>query len=236
MYLPTCHSTNDIARQIIDKNKAREGTIVITDQQLAGKGQRGNSWEAEPGENLTFSLIYCPDFLSPEENFRLTIITSLALVETLGKFGIKVKIKWPNDIYAGNKKVAGILIENVIEFRKINFSIIGIGLNVNQQHFNVSDAISMKNITNKDYILQDVLEEFCINHERLYMQLKSGRHYTLKSIYLNHLLGMNEELNFLIDGEKVIGIIRGVDDMGRLKVEIAGTSKHFSLKEIKFLL
>jgi BirA family biotin operon repressor/biotin-[acetyl-CoA-carboxylase] ligase len=236
IYLPTCHSTNDIARQLVDKNQAPEGTIVITNNQSAGKGQRGNSWQTEPGENLTFSMIYFPHFLTAEGSFWFTIITSLALREALESYGIQIKIKWPNDIYVGKKKLGGILIENVIDNRKINFSIIGIGLNVNQQHFNVPDAISLYNITNRNYNLQNVLEEVSIAHEQLYLQLKKGRYDHLKSLYLKHLLGINEELKFKIDGDYVAGVIRGIDDVGRLKLELAGTIEYFSFKEIKFIL
>lgn len=235
IHLPTCHSTNDIARQLIEKNKAPEGTIVITNQQTAGKGQRGNTWQSEPGENLTFSMVFSPHFITAEGNFWFTIITSLALRKALEKYGIQIKIKWPNDIYIGEKKLGGILIENIIENRKINFSIIGIGLNVNQQYFNVPNAISLYNVTNRNYNLQNVLEEISIAQEQLFLQLKNGHNDHLKSLYLKHLLGIDEERNFRVNGNILAGVIRGVDDAGRLKVEFSGTNEYFSFKEIEFI-
>ena len=236
IYLPSCHSTNDLARQFIDKKEATDGTIVITDCQMEGKGQRGNKWLTEPGENLTFSVIYSPDFLTADENFWLTIITSLALQKALREYGVHTRIKWPNDIYAGNKKVGGILIENIIENRRLRFSVIGIGLNINQQYFQVPDAASLFNITNRSYRLQEVFEKVVTLLEQHYLQLKSGRRETLKSAYLQHLLGIDEQLEFESEGRKFTGIIRGVDHRGRLKVEVDGNSHYYELKEIKFLL
>ena len=111
-YLPSCHSTNEVAQDLLQSG-AKEGTIVITDNQIAGKGQRGNVWVSEPNQNLTFSLILHPHFLIPNEQFLITIAVSLALKEVLEEFlPGEVKIKWPNDIYYRGSKLAGLLIEN----------------------------------------------------------------------------------------------------------------------------
>lgn len=217
------------------KNEPNEGTIIITDNQTAGKGQRGNTWESAPEENLTFSIIYKPHFLNSSESFNLNIVTSLALIYTLKNFGIPAFIKWPNDIFCGKYKISGILIENTIEKNKLKNSIIGIGLNVNQPKFTYSEATSMYNISNRLYDLSNVLEVLVTNIERLYINLKSGTNISLRDQYHQYLLGKGELRNFQIRDQEVQGRILGVDESGRLKVEIAGKTEYFSFKEIKFL-
>ncbi|MGK7391988.1 MAG: biotin--[acetyl-CoA-carboxylase] ligase [Candidatus Cyclobacteriaceae bacterium M2_1C_046] len=234
-YLPTCHSTNNEAKEIAKKSKNADGIIVITDNQTSGKGQRGNTWESAPEENLTFSVIYHPHFLFSSESFYLNIITSLALVQALKNFNIKSQIKWPNDIYAGSYKISGILIENSLEREKIKNSIIGIGLNVNQSQFSYPQAASMYTISNRTYRLQDVLEVLVSHLEQLYLKLKSGNRTYLREQYHKHLLGIDQTRTFIAGDQEVIGIILGVDEDGRLKVEIAGNTQYFSFKEIKFI-
>ena len=236
IYLPSCHSTNEIARQAIQNNQGPEGTIVITDHQTAGKGQRGNTWEADAGENLTFSVIYRPNFLSAADTFWLTVITSLALIQSLKSFGINSSIKWPNDIFHGNLKLAGILIENLMDNKNINYSIIGIGLNLNQKFFKTKGAVSLYNITGRHYDPATVLNAVATNLEQQYIMLKNGRYEVLKKLYLNYLLGLEELRAFEKEnGHKIEGRIKGVDEGGRLKLEIAGNIDYFSFKEIKFL-
>jgi BirA family biotin operon repressor/biotin-[acetyl-CoA-carboxylase] ligase len=138
VWLPTCPSTNSEAQSLIVQNRASEGCTVITDFQTAGRGQRGNQWVAAPAENLMLSVVWQPTFLAATEQFRLSQAVALAVHDwataLLGP-DPKLKVKWPNDLYYGNQKLGGLLIENSLSGTKIQYSIIGIGLNINQQAF-----------------------------------------------------------------------------------------------------
>ena len=155
MYIKTTHSTNTLLKELIAKGE--EPTFIYAGYQTAGRGQTGNSWESEEGKNLLCSIL-----LPPNKNLHfLNIGVGVALLRMIGE---GFTIKWPNDIYWGDKKVAGILVENAIIGNEIKYSIAGIGLNVNQTEF-VSDApnpISLKQITGKEYdidqLMQDLLE------------------------------------------------------------------------------
>lgn len=142
------------------ENNLQTPFLVWCHTQLAGRGQRGNSWESEPGKNFTGSLLWNPDDFPASSQFLISEAVALAIVETLADFNIEAKVKWPNDIYVGDKKICGILFENAVTGRYITRSIAGIGLNVNQEVFR-SDApnpVSMKMITGKEYNLDEVVK------------------------------------------------------------------------------
>ncbi|MBQ4345426.1 MAG: biotin--[Muribaculaceae bacterium] len=141
------------------------GMVVYTNRQTAGRGQRGNTWEAEPGKNLTFSILLKPLQIDAKSQFFVSEIVSIAIVRVLRRYITthEVAIKWPNDIYVGDKKICGILIENSLVGTKINHSIVGIGININQRNF-ISDApnpISLINVINQESDLDKMLREFC---------------------------------------------------------------------------
>ncbi len=125
-------STNDFASA---KNPFYHGDLIVADYQSRGRGQRGNRWKGERGSNLLFTLIAIPDGITPEEQFYLSKITAVSLAETLLGYGIPATIKWPNDVYVGDKKIAGILIENDLMGPSICKSMIGVGVNLNQRTF-----------------------------------------------------------------------------------------------------
>lgn len=144
---------------------APHGTVVSAHRQTAGRGQRGNSWESEPGANITMSMLLRPEGLHPARQFVISEAVSLAIVEVLQRYlpDYDVRVKWPNDIYVGDRKICGILIENSITSSGINHSIVGMGINVNQHRF-VSDApnpVSMAQLTGTEFDLRTLLEEFC---------------------------------------------------------------------------
>ncbi len=184
-YFNTVESTNDSVRA------CQPGTLLWADCQTKGRGQRGNSWESAQGENLTFSILTVPEHIRLDKAFILSQVTSLAVVETLARYGITAEIKWPNDVYVGDFKICGMLIENDVRANGfLNASIIGVGVNVNQEKF-VSDApnpISMAGLTGEKYSRQEVLEAFCQCFESLYARTfdEEGCAYIDKK-YMSHL-------------------------------------------------
>lgn len=158
-YLKSTSSTNDHLSELCKKENLREFFTIVTEEQSAGKGQRGNSWESEKGKNLLLSLLLYPTFLEAKEQFYISMLIAIAVAKALNEYTKDISIKWPNDIYWKEKKIAGILIENELEGRAIKQSIVGIGLNVNQEKF-VSSApnpVSLKQIIGRDIDTQHLL-------------------------------------------------------------------------------
>lgn len=236
--LPSCHSTNQAAADLLAAGPVEDGTLVITDTQTHGKGQRGNTWESTPYQNLTFSVILKPHFLPVEQQFFLTIVSSLALLKTLELFQLSaVEIKWPNDIYVEQYKIAGILIANSLRQQKLEASVIGVGLNVNQSSFSVENATSIRLQTGQKTNTAEVLDVLLKQLQKYYDLLIDGKHLSLKALYLENLRWKDELRNFQIvqTKETIQGCIVDVDAYGRLQVQTAGALKSFDFKEIKFL-
>lgn len=236
IYVPQCHSTNDLAATLGNPEAVPEGTLVITDHQTAGRGQQGNTWQSEPGENLTFSITLKPGFLLPRDQFNLNIAISLAVHDLLSEsLPESVYIKWPNDLIALNKKITGILIENQLMGSRIVHSVIGIGINVNQRRFSVPAATSMSLAGNKTFQLPGLLETLLEKIEFRYAQLRSGRTASQKAEYLGCLYWFNEIHLFESHGKRFEGIISGVDEAGRLQVRRGAEVRIFQVKEITFI-
>lgn len=167
---------------------------VAAHEQTVGRGQRGNSWESEPGQNLTLSIVWKPLHVVASEQFVISQTVAVAIVEMLRhkmpEFSDKIAIKWPNDIYVGNRKICGVLIENSLTGNEINRSIIGIGLNVNQTEFR-SDApnpVSMKQLTGQTYDIDLAVKFLCDNVERFLNALLSPhRRSRLRGRYFSML-------------------------------------------------
>lgn len=235
IYLPKCHSTNDIASELMKKNSLPEGSVVITDHQLSGRGQRGNQWLTEAGQNLTFSIVLRPDFLNIADNFYLNIFVSLAISDYLGTIlGNSVKIKWPNDIYYQNSKICGILIENFLKSHFISQTITGIGLNINQNNFSISNATSLHQITHQIFNLEQALAHLLEFLEIRYFQLKQMQLNQLKEEYHQKLYWLGEEHIFRGTNE-FKGVITGIEDTGRLVINTQKEKKTFDLKEVEFV-
>ncbi|MDA1120974.1 MAG: biotin--[acetyl-CoA-carboxylase] ligase [Bacteroidetes bacterium] len=232
--LPHCHSTNLVAAEMIQLGNVAEGALVYTDNQSNGRGQRGNIWESEPGMNLTFSLVLRPNFMDIKDQFNLNIMASVAITRMLKKeISGGVTVKWPNDIYVRDFKIAGILIENSVRSRKIEHSIVGIGLNVNQHKFKTPKATSMKELTLKHYDLLEVLEKTAIHLEKAYLDLRDSQSL-IKMEYLNNMYWM-EEPHLFKDSEVFIGRIKGIDPQGKLLVQRGDQEFAYDIKEVEFL-
>jgi BirA family transcriptional regulator, biotin operon repressor / biotin---[acetyl-CoA-carboxylase] ligase len=236
-YLPVCESTNSEAQQLLIKNKATEGCTVLTSEQTNGRGQRGNTWEAEPGKNITLSVILSPVFLPVRQQFYLNMAVSLAVLDLLHAYGATdAQVKWPNDLYVKDKKLGGILIENTINSYSLQHSIVGIGLNINQLSFGVDTATSLAAITGTSINLEEVTCRLLELLEKRYIELRSVRHAKLKYEYLQGLYRYQEMHQFIVDGKRTEGSIVGVDEEGRLGVELDGELRFFGFKEITFVI
>ena len=236
IYVPECHSTNSLLNDLNDQQELPEGTVLITDHQSAGRGQRGNTWESMPGMNLTFSILLRPGFLEPKDQFRLNMMVSIAIVDCLGSiipYGIK--LKWPNDILVTGKKMGGILIESQLQRGSHSCSVVGLGLNVNQRHFSYPDAASMNAITDVVYDLDELFQRLLESLEGEYLNLRTGGIKTLKQRYLNYLFRFKEPHHFQSNGENFEGTINDVDENGKLCMVSEGKTRSFSFKEVKFL-
>ncbi len=234
-------STNNyLKKQTSNSEPLAEGTVILAEHQFAGRGQRASTWQAEPGKNLTFSLYLTPTFLSPLAQFSLSVAVSVALQAVLQGFAReKVSIKWPNDIFIGDKKVAGILIENTIAGKQLKHAIIGIGVNVNQDQFPDKlngTAVSLKQILHENVNREKLLHEICKQLEVDYLALKEDLTSDLQSRYLKNLYRINERASFRTDGNVFEGVIKGVTPNGCLKIRTLDHEElEFGIKEIEFL-
>ncbi len=236
LWLPACTSTNTEAQTLIVQNRASDGCTVITDFQTAGRGQRGNHWEAAPAENLMLSVVWQPTFLAAAQQFRLSQAVALGVHDwaaTLLGPDPKLKLKWPNDLYYGDQKLGGVLIENSLSGPKIQHSIIGIGLNVNQQAFSTATATSIGQLTGRAYAREALATRLLECLERRYLQLRAGQVGRLRQEYLQALYRYQKNHWFVVDGKRVQGQIVGVEDDGRLAVAIGDTLRRFGMQEIR---
>jgi BirA family transcriptional regulator, biotin operon repressor / biotin---[acetyl-CoA-carboxylase] ligase len=248
VFVPECPSTNTLALEISQQSPVKEGTVVITDHQTAGKGQRGNSWETQPRLNLTFSLILKPDFLAVNKQFYLNIVICLALKDYLmAKTTDIVYIKWPNDILVHEKKISGVLIENQLQGSMITNTITGIGFNVNQKKFSVPTATSLSLVTGDDFDLAEELPLILECIEARYLQARaeftgtrssrhhSGDYQSLMNLYLASLYRRHEKCTFATNGEAFEGVIEDLDEWGKLRIQTEDGLRVFGVKEIKYI-
>jgi BirA family transcriptional regulator, biotin operon repressor / biotin---[acetyl-CoA-carboxylase] ligase len=232
-------STNDYCKNLLIRQKVPEGTVIWTLDQSKGRGQGSNIWESGTGKNLTFSVILHPRFLQASEQFGISMIIALGVMEFLDEFIGDVTVKWPNDIYAGNKKIAGILIENYIMENSVTDSIIGVGININQSRFgdHLPNAISLRYLTSRVHDLEICLDKVCNHIDKWYSFLKKGDKAPILNNYTARLFRLNEKHGYKSSESEFSGYIRGIDDFGQLKIEDEkGLVRHFGLQEVKFLI
>jgi BirA family transcriptional regulator, biotin operon repressor / biotin---[acetyl-CoA-carboxylase] ligase len=235
-FLTECHSTNDVALEKVRSREVAEGSIVLTDSQTKGRGQRGNKWWSEPGKNLTFSLILQPYFLDTSEQFELNIIVSLAVWELLSDYLYGIKIKWPNDLVHEEKgKIGGILIENIVNQRGIEYSVIGIGLNVNQDFKELPMATSFLSLTEREWDKWEIFTLLVSKIEKYYIRLKKGDRIDLRNKYLDKLFRLEQWYTYE-DRQLFMGKIKGINKEGKLIIEKKdGSLNHYGFKEVKYL-
>lgn len=241
IYLPECRSTNESLSELIKEPNAplSEGSVLYTTHQTAGKGQRGNTWLAEKGKNLTFSVLLTPGFLLPKQQFQISVMVAVALQSALSELLVskKVHIKWPNDILVNDAKIAGVLIENTVTHQKISNSIIGIGINVNQHNFPVDRPItSIALETNTVAQIDETLKLVLRHLDAAYLRLRSGGYGSLLKQYYQHLFKYQEEAIFQDSkGYLFSGVITEITESGLLKIETDNSFQLFDIKEITFV-
>jgi BirA family transcriptional regulator, biotin operon repressor / biotin---[acetyl-CoA-carboxylase] ligase len=238
--LQTIDSTNLYAARLLKVQKVPEGTVIFTHQQTAGKGQGENNWESEPGKNVTFSLVLFPEFLPPRQQFLLNKTIATGVLDFLARFQMEERcsIKWPNDIYTGNRKIGGILIQNTICGTVYESCIAGIGFNINQEIFppGLPNPVSLKQLTGIYYSVKDAMEFIVASIDERYHQLQKGLFKPLDREYREQLLGIDEWKDYLVNKELIKGKITGVDESGMLMIKLEnGSMRTFNHGEITFI-
>jgi BirA family transcriptional regulator, biotin operon repressor / biotin---[acetyl-CoA-carboxylase] ligase len=234
--LPNCESTNTVLVSLADTNRLEEGSVVITENQTKGRGQAGNQWVTEPGANLTFSVLLKPVFLEPGRQFFLNMVVGLAVCDAIKSMaGLPALVKWPNDVLVNDKKVCGILIENQLHGQQFVQAVVGIGLNVNQEKFAYDGAASLRNLSNGNFDKAVVLDVLLESLEERYRLLKKGMVEVLTTQYHELLYRRAEQHTFEADGKEFLGIITGVDDIGRLCIDTDKGERKFNFKEVKYI-
>lgn len=240
MTLTEVDSTNNFLKQsLTNSTPFAEGTVIMAESQFAGRGQQQNRWHSEPGKNLTVSILLKPSFLPIGQQFDLNVAISVGIIKALQKvLGNNVKTKWPNDIYYGDNKLGGVLIENILQGSQIKNSVVGIGLNVNQDVFSpdAPNATSVKQILHRDYDLKALLAQICNEIEAAYLKLRAGNFEQLKTFYLQNLYWLNELRPFKSNDKVFDGTIQDVSPNGQLTVSIDGELRLYNFKEIEFLI
>ncbi len=240
--LKEVESTNSYVRVCLDNGKGlTHRTIVIADKQTAGKGTGSNSWHSEAGKNLNLSVLLKPEPLSPEKQFVLNKAMALAVFDFIEATlpDLKVRIKWPNDIYIGDKKTAGILISNTIKGARLEDVTVGIGINVNQKKFPVDipnpASLSMFSGTKLDLI--ECLESLCRFLDRRYDEIISGKSLIIDNEYNSKLYRLNEMHRFKKKGVPFMAEIRGVSGFGQLQLKTTdGENLLFGFKEVEYII
>lgn len=238
-WLEETPSTNVTLAEMLRANRPPEGSVLIARSQTAGRGIDTNSWESEPGKNLTFSMVLYPQFLPVDEQFLLTEAVSLGILKVVSRLlpGMKTAIKWPNDIYAGDKKLCGILIQNSVIGDRFEYAVVGVGVNVNQEVFR-SDApnpVSLCRLTGDTYDLHQLLMDITQSVMSHYEAMEVHPQKT-KAEYLAHLYRMKEWHPYEIAGKAVTAMITGTSTYGELMLEGRdGTPYRCGLKEVKFI-
>jgi len=236
LWLDTIDSTNSEALRRLPELEG--GTVLAAREQTAGRGQRGNTWFTEPGRNLTFSIVLKQLPLQAAESVRLNFLTSVAVASFLESYGVKVAIKWPNDIYVEGRKICGMLIENTLgPGGRLMASVIGIGINVNQTGFpQLANATSLALVSGKVYDLEAELQAFLALFEGLFEQLDSEE---LMAAYSTRLFrkGVPSRYHDLLTDQEYQGVIEGVEPDGRLHIRnLDGGDYYYRFKEVSYIL
>lgn len=235
-YIKQTPSTNQLIWEMNREKILPEGYMIYTDFQLTGKGQPGNAWESSEGKNLLFSIVLRPLKLPMEELFLLSQLVSVAIKKTLDIYTPHITVKWPNDIYWKDNKLAGILIENSLQGNKIKMAVMGAGLNVNQEIFesNAPNPVSLMQITGKRQNRKRLLELIYQNIMDLYAEMDPAQ---IRSDYSGSLYRKDGFHSFKDDNICFKAKIFDIHPDGQLELELeTGMRKEYYFKEVQFIL
>ena len=232
--LKSVDSTNTFLLNLSNNEKIVEGTVVYAENQTKGRGQRNNLWISEDNKSLCLSILFYPKIdLSHQFTFNKCI--ALALVSSLNVLRVKSFIKWPNDIFVNDKKIAGVLIENSIREKKLQKSIVGIGINANNNCSEIESATSLKEVLNADIGMKKILLTLCQELEKYYLLFKNDKKQ-IQDLYHSYLYKKDCLVNFTKEGNQFSAIIKEVDDFGQLILIEKGVEKAYSVGELSFNL
>jgi len=231
-------STNNDMKDLLAERLLAEGSIIVAEYQTGGRGQLGNVWESEAGRNLLFSIVLYPDCIQANQQFIISQVTALSVCRTLSEYIDNVKVKWPNDIYWKDKKICGMLIENDLMGSVISKSIIGIGLNINQEIFtgDAPNPISLKQITGQTYNLDDMLHSFRRHFYSMYLHLLQEKADDIRNEYRT-MLYRGEGVFTYKDAEgEFKAAIADIEPMGHLVLQLTDdTFRRYAFKEVSFI-
>jgi BirA family transcriptional regulator, biotin operon repressor / biotin---[acetyl-CoA-carboxylase] ligase len=242
IHLQSTPSTNQYAFEVIAKTNPIDGTVIFADNQYQGKGQPGNSWYSEEGKSLTFSIVYKTGFLEAVQQAYLNFAISLGILQAMRRFAKEEKdltLKWPNDLFYKNRKFGGILIENTLKGMYLENSVVGIGINIGSLSFPEGIKVTFaEHFCDKKVTPLILCEAICEEVEIKFLKLKQGlsTFSQLKLDYENNLWGKGKQVKFsLKDGSIIEAVIMGVDEFGRLKLNIDGKERCFDNKELALI-
>jgi BirA family biotin operon repressor/biotin-[acetyl-CoA-carboxylase] ligase len=236
--LSEVESSNNYAMQMAQAHLAVHGTTWFAHYQNAGKGQRGKRWNAERSQNVMISSILEPKMLLVENQFLLNATVALACHDFFKRYAVdKTYIKWPNDIYWGDRKAGGVLIENVLSGENWRYAVVGIGININQTLFpeEIRNPVSLKQITGKTYNVIELAKELCASLENRWQQLLTSPAPAIIEEYCLHLYKINQQAAFEKDSVRFNGIIKGVNKNGELLIS-KNNSSPVSYNDVKWVL
>jgi len=230
-------STNQYLINLLETEKIEESTAVVSFNQTNGRGQKGNGWISESGKSISYSIVIYPNYLSARNQFIISQAVALAVKSFLDEYTKDISIKWPNDTYWKDKKIAGTLIENRLKGDLIDYSVIGIGININQDSFpdTLPNPVSLKQITGTEYNLTELVTKL---HNKILTTLKELSHGTeveIQRYYLNALYRRDGFHNYNTVDSSFSARIRGISAKGCLILEHEdGTLKDYAFKEVSF--
>ena len=214
--------------------------FVYSVSQTAGRGQRGNSWESEPGKNITASVLFHPLDFPAINQFFLSEAFSMAIIDFLSGYGVKAKVKWPNDIYVGDKKICGILVEHVVTGKNISRTIAGFGININQTVF-LSDApnpVSLSLITGEKYDLEELIQDLATIIENYLSEL--GKVSLIHQKFMKMMWRNDHNFYKFVDRKQNEGLEARIHDVaptGILTIETRnGELREYAFKEVEFVI
>ncbi|MGE4567908.1 MAG: biotin--[acetyl-CoA-carboxylase] ligase [Bacteroidales bacterium] len=239
IHLRETDSTNSYVGRLLQTEYPKEGTLYWTARQNAGRGQAGNSWESQPDMNLCFSMIFYPDFIAPAKQFWLSKLLGVALVDFADSLGVEdVSVKWPNDLYAGSRKLGGVLIETVIAGSAMKNAVAGVGINVNQRVFSpgIPNPVSLAEVAGKTFQPANLAPLVQQTIMRRYEQARSGHLAAIDRTYHERLYRRGMVAAFSDGSGRFEGILERVGEDGRLFIKTReGEERKYWLKEVVFL-